>query len=142
MQLSVDLSLIHIFNAFTGSPEGLYTVDFVCHGTPSPKVFQEYLKDRSRKSGADLAAVDFRIKRPSWSVSVSYTHLDVYKRQVHEWLFVRLARGRSGALDRSWSERWKALLAEVMRFMCLLRKGMDTTHPGFPIITGWEASLA
>lgn len=61
--------LVSAINAFTGSPEGLYTVDFVCHGTPSPKVFQEYLKDRSRKSGADLAAVDFRIKRPSWSVS-------------------------------------------------------------------------
>lgn len=60
---------VSAIRTFTGSPKGLYTVDFVCHGTPSPKVFQEYLKDQKRKFGADIAAVDFRIKKPSWSVS-------------------------------------------------------------------------
>ena len=55
--------------AFTGEPESLYTVDFVCHGGPSSKVFQEYLKYQEDRYNSDITAVDFRIKKPSWSVS-------------------------------------------------------------------------
>ena len=55
--------------AFTEEPERLYTVDFVCHGGPSSKVFQEYLKCQEDRYNSDITAVDFRIKKPSWSVS-------------------------------------------------------------------------
>lgn len=55
--------------SFTGAPEKLYTVDFVCHGGPSPKVFQNYLKYQMERFGSEISAVDFRIKKPSWSVS-------------------------------------------------------------------------
>lgn len=54
---------------FTGAPENLYTVDFVCHGGPSPKVFQQYLDYQKERFGSEVSAVDFRIKKPSWSVS-------------------------------------------------------------------------
>lgn len=49
--------------AFTGEPESLYTVDFVCHGGPSSKVFQEYLKYQEDRYNSDITAVDFRIKK-------------------------------------------------------------------------------
>ena len=54
---------------FTGASEKLYTIDFVCHGGPSPKVFHEYLEYQKERFKSEISTVDFRIKKPSWSVS-------------------------------------------------------------------------
>lgn len=56
--------------AFLGQEnENLLTVDFVCHGVPSPMVWQEYLKHRARlDSGGTLPqAVSLRCKDTGWS---------------------------------------------------------------------------
>ncbi len=42
----------------------LLTLDFVCHGTPSPKVWRKYLDHASR--GSEVLAVNFREKRRRW----------------------------------------------------------------------------
>lgn len=44
--------------------ENLITVDFVCHGVPSPKVWQDYLRGLSKtvSSGFSLELVNFRSK--------------------------------------------------------------------------------
>ena len=42
----------------------LYTCDFVCHGVPSPRIWQDYLLFRSRKG--EIQSVDFRNKDRSW----------------------------------------------------------------------------
>lgn len=64
---------------FTGTPcqiEGLYsylgkekadnlfTQDIICHGVPSPNVWNEYLKYRA--NGADIKDVSFRNKKYGW----------------------------------------------------------------------------
>ncbi len=54
---------------YIGCPDSLYTVDFVCHCAPSPKIFEQYLKEKEVDFASNIVAVDFRIKRPSWSVS-------------------------------------------------------------------------
>lgn len=41
----------------------LITVDLVCHGVPSPKVWGDYLKYRKEKMGSDIVHVDFRNKK-------------------------------------------------------------------------------
>lgn len=41
--------------------DSLYTVDVVCHGVPSPKVYESYLQEFSEKYGA-ICEVDFRKK--------------------------------------------------------------------------------
>ncbi len=41
----------------------LITVDLVCHGVPSPKVWSDYLKYRKEKMGSDIVQVDFRNKK-------------------------------------------------------------------------------
>ena len=43
----------------------LYTVDFVCHGVPSPKVWRLYLKEVMKKYN-DIHNIEFRNKRNGW----------------------------------------------------------------------------
>ena len=47
----------------------LYTVDFICHGTPSPKVFSEYVKYIERKYDSKIKNFRFRLKDHSWNPS-------------------------------------------------------------------------
>lgn len=44
----------------------LLTLDFVCHGVPSPGVFASYLKGLERERGCRLTAYTFRDKRTGW----------------------------------------------------------------------------
>ena len=46
--------------------EQLLTVDFVCHGVPSPGVFASYLKELEQKHGSRVTAYTFRDKRNGW----------------------------------------------------------------------------
>lgn len=48
--------------------EGLLTIDLICHGVPSPKVFQSYLQEIRQKYGEEISSVRFRYKKPSWSL--------------------------------------------------------------------------
>ncbi len=44
----------------------LYTMDIICHGTPSPKLWREYLNWMKEKYGKEITAVNFRNKRYGW----------------------------------------------------------------------------
>ena len=45
--------------------EKLVTVDFICHGTPSPKVWRKYL-DEVLKGGKEARKIEFRNKKNGW----------------------------------------------------------------------------
>lgn len=45
--------------------ENLVTVDFICHGTPSPKVWERYLEE-TVQTGKRLSCVEFRNKQKGW----------------------------------------------------------------------------
>ncbi|MBQ8129854.1 MAG: Coenzyme F420 hydrogenase/dehydrogenase, beta subunit C-terminal domain, partial [Clostridia bacterium] len=47
-------------------PENLLTVDFVCHGVPSPGVFASYLQWLRRRHGDEIVSYTFRDKRLGW----------------------------------------------------------------------------
>ena len=67
---------------FTGTPcqiEGLlsylkkdynklYTQDIICHGVPSPKVWQKYLEYQKKLSNENVKSVSFRSKDHGWSL--------------------------------------------------------------------------
>lgn len=55
--------------AFMGNRiyEDLYIVDFICHGVPSQKVFNEYIKYEERKHNSKLIHFKFRNKDRGWS---------------------------------------------------------------------------
>lgn len=44
------------------SYENLITVDLVCHGTPSPKLWRKYLKYQKIKYSSDISKINFRKK--------------------------------------------------------------------------------
>lgn len=46
--------------------DNLYVVDFVCHGTVSPKVWQKYLNRVSEQYAKAVKTVNFRDKRNGW----------------------------------------------------------------------------
>ena len=46
--------------------ERLYTIDVVCHGVPSPKVYQKRLDEVTELSSSPVIKVNFRDKTPGW----------------------------------------------------------------------------
>lgn len=55
--------------------ENLLTCDLVCHGVPSKKVFDAYIKDLEQRKGAKIVAISFRRKDRGWknfSVALSF----------------------------------------------------------------------
>lgn len=54
--------------------ENLYTIDLVCHGTPSPLIFKEHLNYLSNKYASKVTSFLFRSKKKSgWSPYIAYT---------------------------------------------------------------------
>lgn len=45
---------------------GLYTVDFICHGVPSPTAWKKYLEFREKEASAVANRVSFRSKIVGW----------------------------------------------------------------------------
>ena len=73
--------------------DGLYTVDVLCHGVPSPKVWKHYLAEQEQRHGAKILAASFRHKRKGWKSFSMVLDFDNQK-QYHEILdldaFMRL----------------------------------------------------
>ncbi|MEA5061234.1 MAG: Coenzyme F420 hydrogenase/dehydrogenase, beta subunit C-terminal domain [Erysipelotrichaceae bacterium] len=46
--------------------QNLVTVDFICHGVPSPKLFSAYVKDLEEKMGDKIINYSFRDKKNGW----------------------------------------------------------------------------
>lgn len=47
--------------------DNLYTVEFICHGVPSPGVWEEYMKSLEKKYKGELKEINFRSKtRHGW----------------------------------------------------------------------------
>lgn len=56
--------------SFLGKPwDNLYLVDFICHGTPSPKVFSQYLASIEAREGSKVVSFSFREKDRGWHES-------------------------------------------------------------------------
>lgn len=52
----------------------LYTIDIICHGTPSPKFFEAYLKWLERKQGAVVTSYNFREKKKKgWGLTYLFS---------------------------------------------------------------------
>lgn len=47
--------------------DNLYTQDIICHGVPSPKVWEKYLEYREKKDSGQIQKVNFRQKDNGWS---------------------------------------------------------------------------
>lgn len=70
--------------------DNLYTQDIICHGVPSPNVWNEYLKYRT--DGANIQNISFRDKKYGWhyfSMKID-TDKKKYTKRLDEDLFIKL----------------------------------------------------
>lgn len=59
---------------FKNVDENLLTVDFICHGVPSPLLWQKYIEYREKKSASRTVKTAFRRKNDGWKqYSLSFT---------------------------------------------------------------------
>lgn len=61
--------------------ENLITQDFICHGVPSPMVWQKYLEYRESISRASVRKISFRYKKYGWkkySVALEFSNATEY----------------------------------------------------------------
>ncbi|WP_026659653.1 Coenzyme F420 hydrogenase/dehydrogenase, beta subunit C-terminal domain [Butyrivibrio sp. AC2005] len=61
--------------------DNLYTVDVLCHGVPSPGIWERYLSSISQEYCSDIEAINFRDKISGWhnySVSIKFCNGDLY----------------------------------------------------------------
>ena len=73
----------------------LYTVDFICHGVPSPKAWRKYIEARKSEAGAPVSDVNFRDKRYGWqmySMSIGFADGGTYTGTKDEDSFLRAFR--------------------------------------------------
>ncbi len=67
---------------FLGSDhENLYTMDFICHGVPSPLVFEEYRKSLERRFSSPVKTLNFCDKSQGWAprrIRVEFENGTVY----------------------------------------------------------------
>ena len=47
--------------------DNLLTVDVICHGTPSPLIWRDYVTEKEQKHGSKIVGANFRNKRFGWS---------------------------------------------------------------------------
>lgn len=46
--------------------ENLICVDVICHGVPSPKIFEKYILELEKENNSKIKNIDFRYKQESW----------------------------------------------------------------------------
>jgi coenzyme F420-reducing hydrogenase beta subunit len=71
---------------------GLFTADIICHGVPSPKVWQKYLSYREQQAASRVIKVSFREKTQGWrlySMEVSFDGNAHYNRNLREDSFMK-----------------------------------------------------
>lgn len=52
--------------------DNLITIDIVCHGVPSPKIFAKYIEWKSKEFGAPLQYCNFRDKADGWGQTLTF----------------------------------------------------------------------
>lgn len=62
--------LLRWISAASIPSERLLTVDVVCHGAPSPLVYERYLDDQERRMGGTITTFNFRDKDKGWRAHV------------------------------------------------------------------------
>ena len=72
--------------------DNLLCVDIICHGVPSPKVWDRYVSFKETQIGAPVRKVCFRNKKFGWktfALSLHYTNGAAYEEKLSEDLFMQ-----------------------------------------------------
>ena len=72
--------------------DNLITQDIICHGVPSPKVWQKYIAFREKSAGAKTRRMFFRHKKYGWktySVLFEFTNNTEYVKILHDDFYMK-----------------------------------------------------
>lgn len=81
-----------LYNFLSHDYENLYTQDIICHGVPSPLVWEKYIEYREAEAAAKLRRTFFRHKKYGWkkySVQFEFTNCTEYLQILTEDLYMR-----------------------------------------------------
>ena len=67
--------------SFTQNPHNLFTIDLICHGVPSNKMFNDYISYLSNKNNIEIDNFLFRDKKKGWGLYYYYYYYDKKKNQ-------------------------------------------------------------
>lgn len=76
--------------------ENLYTIDILCHGVPSPKIWKMYLEDKQEQYNSQIEKIEFRNKESGWnnfSVNIEFWDEQRYCVKFYEDKFMQMFLG-------------------------------------------------
>lgn len=71
----------------------LFTIDVLCHGVPSPRVWKRYLLDKEKTYGANVQQIFFRHKKYGWktyAVLMEFANNTAYERVFNQDAFMQM----------------------------------------------------
>lgn len=71
----------------------LFTVDVLCHGVPSPKLWKHYLIDQAEKYNSPVQKVNFRQKKNGWklyNMELEFDNLEKYEKAFFQDSYIRM----------------------------------------------------
>ena len=80
-------------NYLSAEYENLYTVDVLCHGAPSPKIWRMYLDDKKEQYQASINKVEFRNKDDGWknfSINIAFSNMERFYTHHNKEKFMRM----------------------------------------------------
>ncbi len=95
--------------------ENLYTLDMVCHGIPSPKVWGKYIKRLEEEKGGRILDMSFRDKRDSWagfSLVFDFSNGNNYAEVFNKNLYMRAFLSNIDLRPSCYDCRFKGLKRE------------------------------
>ena len=90
----------------------LLTVDLVCHGTPSPGMWQQYVNFQSIKNGSRLVDYQFREKKKSWTFFNSKLSFDNGSTKEYDWfrdMWLRIFLSNKGLRSSCYGCRYTSM---------------------------------
>lgn len=81
-----------LYNFLQKDYENLLTCDLICHGVPSPKVFDSYKKYLEKQYNSNIKRIAFRHKKYGWklySVSILFNNDTEYSKPLTEDIFMQ-----------------------------------------------------
>ncbi len=72
--------------------ENLYTQDIICHGVPSPMVWEKYVDYREKAASSKTNRMFFRNKKYGWKtycVKFEFSNFTQYEKSLHEDLYMK-----------------------------------------------------
>lgn len=90
--------------------ETLYTVDVLCHGVPSPKVWKMYLDDKKEQYNAPIEKAEFRSKESGWkgySVNIEFSDNRRYCTRFYDDKYMQMFLGNIDLRPSCYDCRFK-----------------------------------